>query len=41
MVCVKMVVVGLSFCWRGRRKWIYSIQLRAEAEIICPNKILA
>ena len=38
---VKVVVGGLSFCWRGRRRWIQAIQLCAEAEIVCPDKVLA
>lgn len=38
---VRMVVVGLSFSWRGRCRRIQSIQLCTEAEIVCPDKVLA
>lgn len=41
IVHVKVVVVGLSFCWRGRRRRIQSIQLGAEAEVVCPDEVLA
>lgn len=41
IVHVKFTIVGLSFCWRGRRRWIQPIQLCAEAEIVCPDEVLA
>ena len=38
---VRMVVVGLSFSWRSRCRRIQSIQLCAEAKVVCPDKVLA
>lgn len=38
---VRMVVVGLPFSWRGRRRWIQPIQLCTEAKIVRPDKVLA
>lgn len=38
---VKMVVVGLSFCWRGRCRQIQSIQFRAKAKVVYTNEVLA
>ena len=41
VVHVKVIVVSLSFCWRGRRHRIQPIQLCTEAEIVCPDEVLA
>lgn len=41
IVHINVVVVGFSFCWRGRREGIQPVQLCAEAEIVCPNEVLA
>lgn len=40
IVHVKVTVVGLSFCWRGGRRWIQPIQLCIEAEIVCSDEVL-
>lgn len=41
IVNVKITVVGLSFCWRGGRRWIQPIQFCTEAEIVCSDEVLA
>lgn len=40
IVHVKVIVVGFSFRWRGRLRRIQSIQLCAEAEIVCSDEVL-
>lgn len=40
VVHVNVIVVGLSFWWCGRRWRIQTIQLCAEAEIVCPDEVL-